>query len=101
MKILSSLEVSVLKEQKTEVNSWIGSVKEYLIDVNGQLMTAKQSIFFIDSQVFLTNTNPQRPISVMVRRTSFIISRKQQIKMVVHKYLTHFYEIYFAIVFFL
>ena len=66
VKILTASEVYVHLQQNKEVNSWIGCLKDYLMNVNGQLMNDKNLVFFIESQVFLTNTTPQRPISVMV-----------------------------------
>ena len=66
VKLLSISEVSSYMTEEKEVNTWIAGVKEYLLEVNGQLMTDKNLIYFIDSQVFLTNTNPKRAVSVMV-----------------------------------
>ena len=64
--LLSASEVTAYLFEEKEINSWIGVVKQYLLDVNGELIRDKKLIFFIDTQVFLTNTNPKRAVSVMV-----------------------------------
>ena len=67
VKILTLSEVNAHLLEEKEVNTWMAGVKQYMLDINGQLIIDKKLVFFIDSQVFLTNTNPKRPISVMVR----------------------------------
>ena len=66
VKILTRSDVNAYILEDKEVNSWITGVKEYLLDVNGQLIMDKKLVFFIASQVFLTNTIPKRFVSVMV-----------------------------------
>lgn len=66
VKILSVAEVSSYILEDKEVNTWIAGVKDYLLDVNGDLICDEKLVFFIESQVFLTNTNPKRGVSVMV-----------------------------------
>ena len=65
--ILTASEVNSYLVEEKEVNTWMTGVKDYLLQVNGQLITEKNLVFFIETQVFLTNTNPKRAISVMVR----------------------------------
>ena len=89
VKILSTSEVSLHFEENKEVNSWMGSVKEYLMDVNGELIHEKELVFFIESQIFLTNTNPQRAISVMVSIYLQITTHKSNEYIVICKLKIH------------
>ena len=52
----------------TDATTWIGDVKKYLLYVNGELVMDKNVVFVIESEIFLTNTVPQRAVSVMVRK---------------------------------
>ena len=70
VKILSASEVNAYLVEDKEVSTWITGVKQYLMEGNGQLISQKKLVFFIESQVFLTNTIPKRPVSVMVRYIS-------------------------------
>ena len=46
VKILSVSEVIAYLLEDKEVNSWMAGVKEYLMDVNGQLITDKKLVLF-------------------------------------------------------
>ena len=46
--------------------SWIGGVKEYLKEMNDELIKNRKLLFFLESQIFRTNTEPKRLVSVMV-----------------------------------
>ena len=71
VKIFTVSEVNEYILDDKEVNSWMAGVKEYLLDIHGDLISHKNLVFFLETQVFLTNTNPKRSISVVVR--NFII----------------------------
>ena len=71
VKIFTVSEVNEYILEDKEVNRWMAGVKEYLLDIHGDLISHKNLVFFLETQVFLTNTNPKRSISVVVR--NFII----------------------------
>ena len=50
----------------TDASTWIGDVKRYILDVNGELVLDRTLVFVIQSEIFMTNTDPKRAVSVMV-----------------------------------
>ena len=64
--ILSNQQVNEEHNDHKDVDSWIAGVKEYILEMNDELIKSKKLIFFMDSQIFRTHTNPKRAISVMV-----------------------------------
>ena len=67
IKIMTVSEVKAYMLEDKEVNTWMAGVKEYLTEINGQIINDRKLVFFIESQMFLTNTDPKRTTSVMVR----------------------------------
>ena len=74
VKILTASKVNAYMLEVREVNSWMIGVRDYLLQVNGELIQERKLVFFIDTQVFLTNTDPKRAVSVMVSITQGIYS---------------------------
>ena len=66
VKILTIKDVNQHVNQPKEVMSWIGGVKEYLTEMNDELIKNRKLLFFLESQIFRTNTEPKRLVSVMV-----------------------------------
>ena len=64
--LMTRFEVEEFMDGRNDVNKWSTHVREYLKDVNDDLLASKKHIFIIDSEIFLTNTQPVRRISVMV-----------------------------------
>ena len=64
--LMTRSEVEEFMDARNDVNKWSAHVREYLKDVNQDLLASKKHMFIIDSEIFLTNTQPVRRISVMV-----------------------------------
>ena len=64
--ILTVKDVNEQVNQPKEVMSWIGGVKEYVKEMNDELIKNRELLFFLESQIFITNTQPKRLISVLV-----------------------------------
>ena len=64
--LMTRFEVEEFMDATNDVNKWSAHVREYLKDVNDDLLASKKHMFIIDSEIFLTNTQPVRRISVMV-----------------------------------
>ena len=71
VEFLTISQVESKLHENTEVNTWIGDMKNYLTDNHGELITDNNLIFIIESQVFLTNTTPKRAFSVMVSNETY------------------------------
>ena len=61
--------VKSFQEQEIMIPQWIGKVKTYLMNVQGHLIEKKSMVIMIESQIFLTYTEPARQVC-------FIVSRK-------------------------
>ena len=64
--LMTRSEVEEFIDARNDVNKWSAHVRQYLTDVNKDLLASKKHMFIIDSEIFLTNTQPVRRISVMV-----------------------------------
>ena len=65
--------VKSFQEQQITIPQWIGKVKTYLMNVQGHLIEKKSMVIMIESQIFLTYTQPARQVC-------FIVSRKNNHK---------------------
>ena len=65
-------QVKEYMDQHREVNGWIPVVKQYITDMNGELIPDKKLVFAVETQIFRTNTAPQRSLSVMVSTYVFL-----------------------------
>ena len=66
IKLMTRSEVEEFMDARNDVNKWSAHVREYLKDVNQDLLASKKHMFIIDSEIFLTSTQPVCRISVMV-----------------------------------
>ena len=78
--LMTRSEVEDFMDARNDVNKWSAHVREYLKDVNQDLLASKKHMFIIDSEIFLTNTQPVRRISVMVCFSTFLLKIYSNIK---------------------
>ena len=69
--LMTADNVKSFQEQEITIPQWIGKVKTYLMNVQGHLIEKKSMVIMIESQIFLTYTQPPRQVC-------FIVSRKKQ-----------------------
>ena len=58
--------VKSFQEQEITIPQWIGKVKTYLMNIQGHLIEKKSMVIMIESQIFLTYTQPARQVSLIV-----------------------------------
>ena len=64
--LMTRSQVKKFMDGRNDVNQWSAHVRQYLKDVSQDLLASKKYMFIIDSEIFLTNTQPVCRISVMV-----------------------------------
>ena len=69
--LMTADNVKSFQEQEIMIPQWIGKVKTYLMNVQGHLIEKKSMVIMIESQIFLTYTQPPRQVC-------FIVSRKKK-----------------------
>ena len=60
--------VKYFQEQEIMIPQWIGKVKTYLMNVQGHLIENKCMVIMIESQIFLTCTQPPRQVCLIVSK---------------------------------
>ena len=76
IRMIRPLQVKEEMNKNIDVEKWVLTLKEYVLDVQGEWFSDKGKIFVIESQTFKTYTNPFRQISVMVRTLSICLPYK-------------------------
>ena len=62
----TSKRVNEYMEEMQDVSKWMAKLKYYVKAIEEDLIADKKLVFVIESQIFLTYTEPAREISVMV-----------------------------------
>ena len=65
---MSAENVKAFQDQEMLTPEWMGRVKKYVIEVQQDLITDKEMVFMLESQIFFTNTRPSRQLCVLVSR---------------------------------
>ena len=65
--------VKCFQDREIQVPEWIGKVKNYVFEVQKELIQDKSMIFIIEAQIFFTHSTPSRQICFLVSINKFII----------------------------
>ena len=66
--LMTADNVKSFHEQEITIPQWIGKVKSYLMNVQGHLIEKKSMVIMIESQIFLTCTQPARQVCLIVSK---------------------------------
>ena len=66
--LMTDDNVKSFHEQEITIPQWIGKVKNYLTNVQGHLIEKKSMVIMIESQIFLTCTQPARQVCLIVSK---------------------------------
>ena len=66
--LMSAENVKAFQDQEMLTPEWMGKVKNYVIEVQKDLIKEKEMVFMVEAQIFLTYTNPFRQLCVLVSR---------------------------------
>ena len=71
---MTAENVRSFQDRQIQVHEWIGKVKNYVFQVQGELIKERSMVFLIETQIFFTHSTPSRQLCLLVSVHWFIWS---------------------------
>ena len=64
--LMKAENVKCFQDREIQAHEWIGNVKNYVFQVQGQLIQDRSMIFIIETQIVFTYSSPSRQLCFLV-----------------------------------
>ena len=64
--LMKADNVKTFQDREIEIQEWIGKVKNYVFQVQGELIQDRSMVFIIEAQIFFTHSTPSRQLCLLV-----------------------------------